>query len=740
MKARRFQILSIAILSFASVVIPLKAADSAGTNAAPNLVGMVSSSTGAPVTNASIFIYTAGPRQGAGIVCPSCYADCHKSTNSDASGKFEIQSLSPVLLFQVLVVAPGYTPTFFSKVDPLKGPFDARLNPRSTKNIPPSQIISGRVVNARKEPLANAVVSVEMTQIGDTGYGYTPKGTDPLAITDEHGEFSILSAVKFDSMDLRVDARGYARQNFTRVHPGLKPLECVVTEGAALTGQVLWNSYPLTNVSIGVVGVDRSMGNFTGDFVYGTDENGRFLFLNLPPDRDYALYGLMDSLHPFGALPARTIHVGKDGSVTDVGTLRVMPGHRLAGQVKLSDDQAIPAHTHLFIGRDLAWDTSTDIVLPPDGRFDLTNVPAETISIDTRVNGYHYSVRNVSLDRLNPGLKGRLDSDKTNLIVLLEPGRELEPDYESTPEEEGPQNLPLAGAESKRMIPNALTYSGHAFDVETKEQIPSFRVTPGIQSNPQRPDWIRWYKSRAVDAVSGNFNLPFLAKNGALVLMAEADGYMPVQSEPLKAGQTNYDFELHKGSGPSGVVRQADGQSLSGVMVLYLAGYSRAMLDEKGELQTMRREEEMPTDAKGQFRFAPELGPGEIFAANSNGFGRINLEVLQTNGVVTLQPWARVHGRLVKNGKPVASEDVDLWLGGAPVMGHPFLTLHGTVTGEDGRFDISFVPPGELNVTTRVPIGSGDMRGYSSQTQRRFTAKPGEEVDLGDVIKTDSEK
>ena len=43
-------------------------------------------------------------------------------------------------MFQVLVVAPGYAPTFFNKVDPMKGSLTARLKPIATTNIPPSEM------------------------------------------------------------------------------------------------------------------------------------------------------------------------------------------------------------------------------------------------------------------------------------------------------------------------------------------------------------------------------------------------------------------------------------------------------------------------------------------------------------------------------------------------------------------------------------------------------------------------
>ena len=76
---------------------------------------------------------------------------------------------------------------------------------------------------------------------------------------------------------------------------------------------------PVKGINIGVASEDRGAGSFTGDFVVGTDTNGLFVFPNLPADRNYQFYGVMDSLRGIGAVPARVVRVGKEGSRTDVG-------------------------------------------------------------------------------------------------------------------------------------------------------------------------------------------------------------------------------------------------------------------------------------------------------------------------------------------------------------------------------------------------------------------------------------
>src|SRR5678816_1457699 len=94
-----------------------------------DLAGTVKDNDGKPISQASVFIYTAGPKEGTGILCPSCYADCRKHTTTDSNGRFKIESLDPMLLFRILVVAKGKEPKFVPKVDPATKPLDVALKP-----------------------------------------------------------------------------------------------------------------------------------------------------------------------------------------------------------------------------------------------------------------------------------------------------------------------------------------------------------------------------------------------------------------------------------------------------------------------------------------------------------------------------------------------------------------------------------------------------------------------------------
>jgi hypothetical protein len=133
-----------------------------------------------------------------------------------------------------------------------------------------------------------------------------------------------------------------------------------------------------------------------------------------------------------GVASPRRVRVAADGSTKEVGDLELMPGVRLTGRVVLSDGQPVPQNTRLFVGHGAAWD-SRNVLLNPDGTFDLAGIPPESLSLSLNVRGYHMSEKNKSLDRLNGGsITGRVETD-TYLEILFQPGQFQAPDLNNLP-------------------------------------------------------------------------------------------------------------------------------------------------------------------------------------------------------------------------------------------------------------------------------------------------------------------
>lgn len=340
-------------------------------------------------------------------------------------------------------------PTFVTKVDPFKGPVDVALEKRNLEKLGPKNQLRGRVINPEGEAIAGAVVSFEFYYGDQANCGGACEGVDPLAVTDDQGNFLIATTKRFDWMTVSVEARSYAKRKFFKLPSG-KMQDLKVTEGATVKGRILHDGKPLKNVEMGLVSVDRSE-NFTGEFVIGTDDDGVFQFLNVPSYQIYYLYGHSSSLKSKGCLPIKKIRVGADKSIKDVGETLVEPGLHLVGRVKLSDGAAIPPNTRVALGREDAWDSDT-VELAPDGRFEFVHIPAGSVNLWMRLDGYHISEKNKNLDRLNGGsIVGRIDQDIVGLELLMEPGKFTRPDLSRTgvfgPDAQ-PREKPLRGAES----------------------------------------------------------------------------------------------------------------------------------------------------------------------------------------------------------------------------------------------------------------------------------------------------
>ncbi len=334
---------------------------------------------------------------------------------ADAQGNFKIPSLASNLTFTVVCAARGFEPVTLRKVDPLGPPLVVKLQPREPNQLSPQRTVLGRVLDARQRPVAGAVISINGLSTGNTtSFGGLPDGTDVDAVSDAAGQFEIYCPKPFDAAGLSIEASGLARQKFERAQPGGSRRDFVLTVGAALVGRIVREGRPVKGINVGVASVDRGVNSFTGDFVVGTDENGVFVFPNLPVDRDYQFYGVLDALRGVGALPARVVRVGTDGSKTDMGTLVLDPGWRIAGEVRLKEGKPLPVGARLLLFREDAWDFSI-IDLPADGHFDLPNVPGERLKLDIGLTGYRPAVTLPAL--------GNLNKDVLGLVLEMEPSQ-----------------------------------------------------------------------------------------------------------------------------------------------------------------------------------------------------------------------------------------------------------------------------------------------------------------------------
>jgi hypothetical protein len=387
-----------------------------------DLAGKVVDTAQKPIPQATVFIYTAKPRVGLGILCPGCYVDCGKKTTTDADGKFLISRLDPDLLFRVLVVAEGFRPRFANDVDPLRGSLDVKLETMPT-DLPGRVVLRGRVLDGDGKPVVGAVVSPTGCQRADRRWGGQLPGVDPAGVTNLRGEFLITGNPGDLGYDLEVEARGFAKRLMDLLPTGEKPHEIRLTEGATVRGRILKDGKPLAGIAVGLVQCDRGATQFLGVCRIGANGMGRFTFVNVHSNCDYFVYTAMGDAARLGGivLPQR-VSVGADGTTKDVSDLSMsIAVHRVSGHVTLTDGKPVPGGTRLLLAREEAWD-SQSVVVAADGSFSFAGVPEEAVTLGIRIPGYRLASQRNRFQQVQASAVALfVDADKSGLEVFFEP-------------------------------------------------------------------------------------------------------------------------------------------------------------------------------------------------------------------------------------------------------------------------------------------------------------------------------
>lgn len=431
------------VLSLLTLSVVTFTARGEGAKVRPTLTGRVLNNAGEPARDATVFIFSGGPRVGTSSYCPTCYPDCRKRAQTDAKGEFEIADLDPKLLFRLLVVKKNHKAQFVPRTDPLKGPVEVRIEPRA-ETFPKNQALRGRALDPEGKPISRAVVNFEFFGGQDANCGGQCDGVDLVAVTDEEGKFIIGAEKKFDWMTVKIEAPGLARTKFFKLSSD-ESHDLKVNEGATVVGHVVKDDKPMKGIPVGLVSVDRSE-NFTGSYDTFSDEDGKFFFKNVPPFQIYYVYSMMEGNSNEAVAPAQRVRVAADGSRKDIGKLALLPGLKLKGRVRLADNMPVPPNITMILSRNGAWDSKT-FPLNADGSFETSGIPVEAYSLSVRIPGYTISSKNKSLDRLNGGsLVGRIDAD-TYVEILMERGNFQRPDFragEFGPDAQ-PYDKPLQG-------------------------------------------------------------------------------------------------------------------------------------------------------------------------------------------------------------------------------------------------------------------------------------------------------
>lgn len=260
--------------------------------------------------------------------------DWWNATLTDGQGRFTMPVL-PGAEMRWSVAAQGYMDIRDAII-----PDNPRHNPRLT--LHPAAAVNGVVVNAQGKPLENAGV---LLTPGERGGRWGIKWDKPLQPTHTSAEGHFFFARLDPALlyRLRVQAQGYAPSLV--ILEGLEPratrsgIRVVLNAGSSVSGKVAdheKNMLPGTRIILSPSVLERNEASTPQDRAeQTTNATGHFRFDHVPRGR----YDLEAARKGFSSLRLKGIDVGKDSGSLDMGTLVLVAGATLRGQV-LSRDQA----------------------------------------------------------------------------------------------------------------------------------------------------------------------------------------------------------------------------------------------------------------------------------------------------------------------------------------------------------------------------------------------------------------
>jgi hypothetical protein len=408
------------------------------------------------------------------------------------------------------------------------------------------------------------------------------------------------------------------------------------------------------------------------------DGDGRFVLKNSRPG-SVTLTATARGYAP----GVKAVKVGKEMGAVE---FRLAKGNTIRG--KIVDVNGKPVRgvmVALSPFHGLQWMTNSKA----DGTFEWTEAPAGELQFDMMKEGYVY----VRQFRMSP-------SEKEYVITLRPPQK----------------------------------WHGSVVDAETGKPMESFLVVPGWQGENSPVFWDRSAAS-AKKGQNGQYEIEFTQPASARSLSIEVPGYLPAVSPPYKMDQSDvvFDVKLKKGTGPSGVVRSADGKPAAGVDVVLSTPTSSIQI-RNGEFVLNRggKAPTIKTGADGKFQLAPEIEPFVLLAMGDGGYAEVTSEQLKASQDVKLQPWGRVVGKLMKGSKPWPNEMVKLnYKWNYNPKNEQIHFEYEAKCDQEGNFVFERVVPKEMKVSRQMGLQKlGRYSAYTYSHPEKIDVRPGETVNV----------
>jgi len=290
------------------------------------------------------------------------------------------------------------------------------------------------------------------------------------------------------------------------------------------------------------------------------------------------------------------------------------------------------------------------------------------------------------------------------------------------------------GEEHTVTLPRPIKVSGTVVDKQTGEPIDKFRVVPVLDWLTGRTPTVS--RSGAFESEGGRYEWLTQRTDTGHYVRIEADGYVPAMSEMFRVGEAEektIDFHLERGKNIEGIVRGTDAHPAEGAEVLMCTPMQYVYLS-NGKMRDPDWTYLCRTKADGRYSFPPEREPFMLVVLHEDGYAEATHEQLAASPDVTIQPWGRIEGRLVRNGEPVASYPIRMFPIHVGTPSEPdFFPQYYAATDETGAFAFERVSPGAVRLSPDL----GPWREYelTSSELIPLVVKPGQtvRVSLGDT-------
>ncbi|TWU41081.1 carboxypeptidase-like regulatory domain-containing protein [Novipirellula artificiosorum] len=379
------------------------------------LSGRVVDQNDQPVDGAVVKISVGRPRTGPALTCPSCYVDCGKFVLTDADGKFHFEGVSSDLFFGLTAGALGYQGALARDVDPLEP--DLTLRIAKLDDVDPGETLAGKVVDLQGNAISGAMITVGTTHYLDGSLTGPGRQITPATVTDADGQFALTVRAAIRSTTLKVRVPGFAPQDVVGMQRGRTGQVIQMGPGGSLMGRMLLDGKPVSGMKLGLVQMDRRIGNVVTPDEIVTAADGMFRWDNLPPAADYAIYSQFEQLSD-AALAVSIVTVPADGELADLGEIAAQKSHGLKIQIVMSDGAEVPEGSFCYLTRSKAAHSAKE---------PLSSTSLQSVAFDglaTEVVEIGVRIPNYEIESSDPpsqiDLNGRLQrwSDHDETIVI----------------------------------------------------------------------------------------------------------------------------------------------------------------------------------------------------------------------------------------------------------------------------------------------------------------------------------